>query len=141
MTTFVCNNYKWQLLYALLQLTTFVCTFASDKFCNHHHCFIQLHIFCTVGLLKSWIFAKHSLHTSIYFFPDFLCELVDHYVVGRFPWVKFFPKSSICVNLENFAMTQLPGLQTGTKWSKYSINLKELWYTWLEHRQPLKRWP
>ena len=69
----------------------------------------------TVGLLKSWIFAKHSLHTSIYFFPDFLCELVDHYVVGRFPWVKFFLKSSICVNLENFAMTQLPGPQTGTK--------------------------
>ena len=43
------------------------------------------------------------------------------------PWVKFFLKSSICVNLENFAMTQLPGPQTGTKWTKYSLNFKEIY--------------
>ena len=28
---FVCNNCKWQLLYALLQLTTFVCIFATAE--------------------------------------------------------------------------------------------------------------
>ena len=33
---FVCKNCKWQLLYALLLLTTFVCTFTIDNICKHH---------------------------------------------------------------------------------------------------------
>ena len=81
MTTFVCNICKCQDLFALLQLTTFVCTIASNNYCQHHRCLYAYFKFpFSVGTIGTGILV---MHCCIWYFCTMLIKIFNSFCIWQ----------------------------------------------------------
>ena len=88
---FACNNCKWQLLYALLQLTTFDCTIASNNYCQH----IAVCMHISSSPLCSYHWNWHScyalLHMTFLHYVNQNIQLILHlttFVCTFYVWLQ-----------------------------------------------------
>ena len=88
MTTFVCNICKCLVLFALLQLTTFVCTIASNNYCQHHRCLYAYFKFpFSVGTIGTGILV---MHCCIWYFCTMLMKIFNHFCMTYCNWLLLY---------------------------------------------------